>query len=287
VDGRGITFARHDSELGWWETATRRPHPALRRHVLSYAGYRERTAGPLFRREVPWAGVVLIFGFGEQLRLLPAHDPRGDGSTLTSFVAGLHHGPVFTGHAGRQYGLQVDLSPLGAYTLLGLPTGELTDSGVALADLGNRRLDELGERLARIPDWAGRFALLDRVLAAWAEEGPAPAAEVRHAWHRLATSHGQVPVDALAAEVGWSRRHLTARFGTQAGLAPKAMARVLRFSRAVGMLGSPDGPTWAEAAALCGYYDQAHLNREFRTLAGCTPTEYFAAHLPDGGGVAG
>jgi AraC-like DNA-binding protein len=71
----------------------------------------------------------------------------------------------------------------------------------------------------------------------------------------------------------------------QVGLAPKPAARVLRFQRAAELLlpPGPDGGSRARAArsvadvaATCGYADHAHLVREFRTLAGCTPTEYLA-----------
>lgn len=78
-------------------------------------------------------------------------------------------------------------------------------------------------------------------------------------------------VAGIAADVGWSRKHLTNRFREQAGLPPKVMARVLRFRRAVDLLGRGTG--LAEAAFASGYYDQAHLNREFRALSGWTPTE--------------
>jgi AraC-like DNA-binding protein len=55
------------------------------------------------------------------------------------------------------------------------------------------------------------------------------------------------------------------------------MARVFRFRRAVELLSG--GAGFAEAAAVCGYYDQAHLNREFRALAGCTPSELIGGQL--------
>jgi AraC-like DNA-binding protein len=59
--------------------------------------------------------------------------------------------------------------------------------------------------------------------------------------------------------------------------------RILRFQRAARDLARPDGPSLCEIALDCGYYDQAHLNRDFREFAGRTPTELMAARLPGGG----
>ncbi len=96
------------------------------------------------------------------------------------------------------------------------------------------------------------------------------------AWGLLDGGPG-VTVADIAADVGWSRKHLTHRFREQVGLPPKVMARVLRFERAVALLSGGTG--LAEAAFACGYYDQAHLNREFRALSGCTPTELIGGQL--------
>lgn len=73
-------------------------------------------------------------------------------------------------------------------------------------------------------------------------------------------------------------------FRAQVGLAPKAAARVLRFRRAAGLLvpgpsgkpGRASARSISEVAAECGYADHARLVREFRALAGCTPSQYRA-----------
>ena len=68
-------------------------------------------------------------------------------------------------------------------------------------------------------------------------------------------------------------------------------ARVVRFERARTMLEAvPSYVSTAHVAAACGYYDQAHLNREWRDLAGCTPTTWLDEELPsvqDAAAVAG
>jgi AraC-like DNA-binding protein len=181
---------------------------------------------------------------------------------------------------GGQRGIQLDLTPLGAYTLLGVPMGRLANIAADLGDLLGPCAGELVERLADTPGWAARFDLIDAFLLRRLEIGPTPAPEVARAWQVLTATGGRAPVAALAGEVGWSRKHLHHRFKEQVGLAPKVMARILRFERAVELI-SAGGRPWAEIAADCGYYDQAHLNREVRALAGCTPSELLVAQEPE------
>ncbi|MFI1593549.1 helix-turn-helix transcriptional regulator [Streptomyces venezuelae] len=100
------------------------------------------------------------------------------------------------------------------------------------------------------------------------------------AWGELVRSGGTAPVGRLAGEVGWSVRQLENRFREQIGIGPKAAGRVVRLQRARAMLAAGRGQ--AETAALCGYYDQAHLSGEFRAKTGCTPGQ-FTAPRPSGG----
>ena len=249
------------------ELATRPPHPALADHIRSLAGWREQADGPVRRHELPGGRVVLVISLGPSLDV--------DGRRFTSFAAGLHDAPALTEHAGLGYGVQAYLTPLGARRFFGVPMGELTHRVVEVEDLlGRRWAAELAERLYEAPDWPARLALLERAIAARVLEAPPLAPELEWAWRRLQDTDGAVPVAALTEEVGWSRRHLAATLREQAGLPPKALARLLRFERAAALLRAPDGPPPAAVALDCGYYDQAHLNRDFRAFAGVTPAAY-------------
>jgi AraC-like DNA-binding protein len=273
-----LRIERHDSPVARWEMAHRAAPEALRPHVLGYLGYHERTAAGFRRLEVPSGEVHVIVSFGPEVRV-PA--------PVRSFVAAPHSRHAVVESDGEQHGVELRLTPLGAHMLLGMPMHELADLVVPLDAALGRTGAELPERLSEAPTWEARFAVLDRLLARRLEAARAPAAGVEHAWWRLVGTHGATPVERLAEEVGWSRRHLFARFREHTGLPPKVFARILRFQRAAALMARPDGPSLCELALDCGYYDQAHLNRDFRAFAGRTPTELMAARLPKGGGYSG
>jgi AraC-like DNA-binding protein len=170
--------------------------------------------------------------------------------------------------------LEVWLAPLGAYTLLGAPVAGLRGEFVDLADVFGPDGRRLGEMVREAPTWRRRFALVDDFLLGRAEVGPQPAPEVAHAWRRLVDTGGRAAIGALAREIGWSHRHLVARFREQVGVTPKTAARLIRFDRVGRLLGEPSSVRWADVAAEAGYADQSHLVREFRTFTGMTPGGY-------------
>jgi AraC-like DNA-binding protein len=286
-DGR-LQVRRHQSESGAWEAVLGTPDARLRGHVHGrYTGWVENTAQTIRRREVPKPFVPVILNFGADFGVLSPGNASGGIEDFGSFAAGLHDGAALVESVGASHCLQVNLTPLGAYQVFGRSMADLANRTVDLGDIlgaGGRRLVR---RLHDAAGWEERFVLLESFLAARIADARPPTPAVAWAMGRLERSRGGVAVGALAREIGCSRRRLIAQFREQVGMTPKTVARVLRFNHAIGLLAAPNGTSWAALAQDCGYYDQAHFNRDFRALAGCTPGEYLGRSLPDGGGVAG
>jgi AraC-like DNA-binding protein len=282
---RATVAQRHSSGLGSWEMVRAAPSPALRGLVSGYCGYVEDSPSVRRRVEVPSADATLILSLGPAIDVgYPQLGTREDRHTC--FVAHLHDTWAQTAFAGRQEGVEVNLSPLALRMLLGLPMHEIANRVVDLDALLGREADLLVERLAGLATWEERFTLLDAVLTARLRDAIAPAPSIAWAWRRLRVTAGGVTVAALADEIGCSRRHLVAGFREHVGLPPKRVARVLRFRRVLSLLDRDEGRSLGDIAAACGYADQPHLNRDFRAFAGASPGAWLARRLPDGAGTA-
>lgn len=253
-----------------------RPVGPLRAVVATHAGYRDRDVAPARHLGLPSPWLTVILTMDEPLHVARHPDPQQSPGTFRALVGGLHTAPAVIVHDGAQSGVQLQLSPLGARALLGMPAGELAGLDVPGADVLGRLGHDLPEQLRAAPTWSARFALLDDRLGRALEADRRPAPEVRRAWWRLCASGGTARVADVAREVGWSERHLAARFRTEIGLTPKAAARVIRFDRARRLVPRHTG---AAVAAACGYADQSHLVRDFVAFTGLGPRAWLAAEV--------
>jgi AraC-like DNA-binding protein len=245
-----------------WDIAT--PSRPNRLAGVSMAGFRQR-ATEVDLRVVPYAAVTVVFHFGDGPLVIDDATGQQQGGSI---VAGL----APTGLRARGRGiecLQVRLSPQVALAVLGA-TGELGGSVIALDDLWGRDATRIEERLRAAPSWPDRFAIAEDALARRFHAHRAADSEVTFAWREMMSSQGQVRVEEVAAEAGWSRKRLWSRFRSQVGLTPKRAAQLVRFDYAAHRLAA--GHSAALVAAEAGYVDQSHLHRDTMAFAGVPPT---------------
>src|SRR5580700_8275792 len=137
------------------------------------------------------------------------------------------------------------------------------------------KLDRELQPVREIDSIASQWRFIDGALSLAAHNIPHHAAH--HADAALAfaldtaiETAGLISVSSLAKRVNLSNRQLERRFLDTVGMTPKRFCRIRRFQRVLQAMEEPCA-NWADAAVECGYYDQAHLIRDFRRFSGLTP----------------
>ncbi|MFF4606650.1 helix-turn-helix domain-containing protein [Streptomyces sp. NPDC001339] len=256
-----------DAAARWDITTPSRPG---RLPGVCMAGFRDRTTDLVGLHVVPYPAVTVAVDCGDGLLLDDATGRQQRGSA----VLGLVPGSVRVSGRNTEC-LQVRLSPVAAHAVLGA-SPEPGGAVVALDDLWGRDALRIQEQLRAAASWEDRFTIAEAALARRGHEaGRAVDPEVAHAWRQMVINRGQVRVEPLAAEVGWSRKRLWARFRSQIGLTPKRAAQLVRFDHAAHRLAA--GHSAALVAAESGFVDQSHLHRDVLAFAGVTPTAVAAA----------
>ena len=166
----------------------------------------------------------------------------------------------------------VRLRPGMAGRLLGIAPVDLTDLQVPVEDLWGHKARELSARLAE----TGTPEEQLRLLASALPSPPAAPDGVQRAIEAIAASHGTVNVEWVARQANLSPRQFRRRCLEESGLTPKHLSRVLRFRHAWSLAERTAGRDWSGVAAEAGYFDQAHLIRDFRELAGGPPMSVFS-----------
>jgi AraC-like DNA-binding protein len=208
------------------------------------------------------------------LHAAPLRYRRGDAAAAVSWTGGLVHGPQRqfyvggTKPSGAVIGVSFRAGCAGA--VLGVESSELVDRHVPLCDLWGKRASVLQEQLLTCADPPAAFQILERHLGACIRARLLMHPAIAHA---LTSAWLPARIAQLQQTAGYSPKHFIALFSSAVGITPKHYYRIQRFNEVARRIAG-GGSTLADIAATSGYSDQAHLTREFRELAGVTPSRY-------------
>jgi AraC-like DNA-binding protein len=246
-------------------------------HVSRLVGYRHEGLEPGTHLGLPSASLTLVISLAAPTRLVGMPDPDQAPDEFQALIGGLHTRPAVIAYEHSMHGVQIDLTPRGVRSLIGLPAAELAGGVYDLEDVLGRPARELTEALRAADRWQERFGLIERALTRRLGSLTPASDAVDGAWRMILQSSGCARIAEVAHAVGFSRRQLNTRFVAEYGLAPKQLARVVRFERSHRLLRSRPPMTLAAAAVACGYYDQPHMAREWNRLAGCPPSRWLSS----------
>lgn len=174
----------------------------------------------------------------------------------------------------------VHFKPGGAFPFFAVPAAELRDRHVGLGEVWGRSAEDLQERLMTARTAAACFAVLERALVARIVRPQARHPAVVHALGVLAGAPGVATIAAIREPTGLSPRRFIEIFDREVGLTPKLFARISRLQEILRRLEDGACVDWVGAALAAGYFDQAHLIRDFREFTGLPPTAYLARRGP-------
>lgn len=225
----------------------------------------------------PMPSAHLFLNLGDPIVV---HD---DGAAVPSTVQA---GGWFTGLSTRrvivEYPSQVRLAgvhfkPWGLSPFVDLPSHELRDGHVPAEVVWGPGVDGLRERAAEAPSTDEVLEIVEDGLRSRLRPSPARGFElVEGAAGLLADTWGATAVGALTQRAGVSANHLASQFKLHVGVTPKRMARIYRFAGLILSVDARHPVDWSAQAPVAGYFDQAHLSKEFKDFTGYTPTQYLA-----------
>lgn len=151
---------------------------------------------------------------------------------------------------------------------------ELHNSDIALSDLSSGEADRLLNELCSVPVESALLGAMEQYLNRTLRSSVAIHPAVRYSVEELSRAGGVRSVRRIQLETGLSHTRFIQLFREHVGLTPKLFCRVRRFHALLNRIDKGAPVNWAELAADCGYFDQAHLIHDFRAFAGITPLEY-------------
>jgi AraC-like DNA-binding protein len=232
----------------------------------------DASGGPR-EKVLPNGAVELILNLGQ-----PHYVVDGDRRVMyrNAWIAGVQQQPILIEPVLDTKLIGVRFRPGGLQPFVRFNVSELTDRVVDCDLLFGREFDECVAAGFSRPSSSGRPkpapTLIEELLLRRLRPRPDPL--VAYALDAIARTKGRLRVGTLAREAGVSERHLADRFERAVGVAPKFLARVARLQNVIGLVRGRTDIHWGRVAADAGYYDQSHLIREFRLLAGTTPSSY-------------
>lgn len=192
-------------------------------------------------------------------------------------------GPLLAGPYSRSFHIDpsqttgvigIAFRPGGARLFFPVSAHELHNRDVSLGELHPAEADRLLDEVCSAIDVDGKFRVLERYLTRKLAQAKPIHAAVRYAVDQLSGELGVHSVRKVLSDTGLSHTRFIQLFREHVGLTPKLFSRVRRFRAMLTRIEKGLPVNWAALAAECGYFDQAHLIRDFREFAGDTPGEY-------------
>jgi AraC-like DNA-binding protein len=153
---------------------------------------------------------------------------------------------------------------------------DFTNESIDLSDILSKESCEFYHRLMEQPLLEQKVEVLETFLMdrlVRARKNQEKIALVEGLCDSICRNGESFNIERLAAEFGFSERYIQKLFLNYVGISPKSFFSVQRFNKSLELVRSAN-MSLTYIAYECGYYDQAHFIREFKSYTGIPPSQY-------------
>jgi AraC-like DNA-binding protein len=264
------------------------PDPRLRSYVKCYYIYESSSDATFEDTVFPSGCMEIIFNLGTG----QWQTARGGGFVTTPPIElwGQIIQPLAIRSSGKNIMLGVRFLPHGAACFFREKLDRFNDGVLDLRDVagmeegrtGSAGVAALHARLQKTAAWSARIGLVEEFLLrqlSMVEERLDKVAVVNNIMSELRSEDFFDNISNVASRYGISSRYLQKLFLQYTGLTPKLYNKIHRFQRSLRLVSQND-LSLTSIAYDCGYFDQSHFIREFKSFTGYTPSGYAAATSP-------
>jgi AraC-like DNA-binding protein len=185
-----------------------------------------------------------------------------------------YHDLVITGNLSL---FAIYFLPHGLSMFLDIPIKELFNQSVPLRLIIKDKVNKLEDELSSEKSFEKRIIIAENFLISQIRKNEKKYKydRIRHIINKINQTKGVIEIKDLVADSFLSRKQFERTFNEFVGTSPKQFLKIVRFQNAICEKSKNPGLSLTEIAFMCGYFDQAHMINDFKTLSGITPKKYF------------
>jgi AraC-like DNA-binding protein len=219
---------------------------------------------------LPTAMTVIGIQYGKPMSIVEAGTTKQLGTSGITGMQTTFREYVSTGAIGT---IIVRFKPGGLLPFVAYPIHEFLDSNTDLKLIfPPQAVEEMEQRIHEAESVAARIAAVNNFLLAMFKDKREDRL-LLHLAAQISKQNGNVSIDQLAAQYFINKRTLERQFKQRIGISPKKFAGILRFQNAIRLRKA--GCDYLDIVEACCFSDHAHFARDFKSLAGCTPEQFF------------
>ena len=239
-----------------------------------------RVRGPMpYRREkiLPTGTIDLIINFGQPYKRIDSQTGAVLSEQKQSWLCGLQNEFILS-EAGSDFTdvIGVRFKPGGMFAFFDFPAAEISNDLIELDLIWGRFARDVREQLLETQILDRQFAIFEAALLQKLRGEFNHLKTIRFAIEHLEQTEHLPSLRALSEKIGFTQKHVITLFNKMVGVSPKRLYRISKFQKVLHAVDPASSASWAEIAYACGYYDQAHFNKDFSGFTGLTPSAYLA-----------